>query len=184
MSMFTSYGSAYKYYDTPDGQDLLKKTWYLVRNAASVSVPYAFSDVMLITYPKSYLSAIDRFFRCAIPPIVAAVLYSASMYTITNVRKKDTPENVVLASILPCLYLTKKIKNGMIASAVLVPAVGFAMCYKDSKMAWGTLLNQDLYDMDTETEGCIYNYWNTWTLMDDGVKGWKKAPKTPLNTTQ
>lgn len=89
----------YKYYDTPMGQDSLKKLWITTKLAGTGGLAWSTIDVMLNSKPKGYLPTIGRYIYITGPFIGIAGAFSITANAAANFRGKDDTWNYVLGGI-------------------------------------------------------------------------------------
>lgn len=81
MSLLT-----YKYYDTPEGQDIFKKTFVTTKYAILSSLPVATFDVLLYSHPKGVFQTVMRYGTFLGPAISMATAFTLTTNIAQNVR--------------------------------------------------------------------------------------------------
>ncbi|XP_065211604.1 uncharacterized protein ND-B14.7 [Planococcus citri] len=149
---------AYRYYDSPDGYDLFRKTEYVCRKAASFGATVGLTDILLITQPKTYFSMAERFVRLCVPPIIAGGIFTTTVYMATNIRKKDDSYNHLLGGILTTCYINKLFKNTPWCWIFGCPIILMVIAYKDHKMLEGTKFMEDDTDRLLNVGNPVFEY--------------------------
>ncbi|XP_047517116.1 NADH dehydrogenase [ubiquinone] 1 alpha subcomplex subunit 11 [Pieris napi] len=91
MSLLT-----YKYYDTPEGQDIFKKTLVTTKYAILASLPVATFDVLLYSHPKGIFQTVMRYGFYLGPAISMATAFTLTTNIAQNVRGKNDEFNYFL----------------------------------------------------------------------------------------
>lgn len=88
----------YKYFDTPDGEDLLQKLLVVLKPTALAALGFSTIDVMLYSHPKGYLQTIGRYAYISVPLISMASAFVVTTNMCANIRKKDDKINWVIGA--------------------------------------------------------------------------------------
>lgn len=83
----------YKYFSTPDGEEVLEKLWYVSKPSFFASLGVATCDVLLHSYPKGYLQIIGRYLYITGPLMAASTTFVVMTNVAGSIRKKDDPYN-------------------------------------------------------------------------------------------
>lgn len=83
----------YSYFDTPDGEDVIKKLWYVLKPTSLVAVGLSIADVLTVSQPKTYLQILGRFAYVSTPVLAAASSFVIITNMAASVRKKDDKFN-------------------------------------------------------------------------------------------
>lgn len=116
----------YKYFDTPDGQDIHKKLYYVMKPTILGAIYISTADVLLNSRPKGYPTIIKRFAYISLPIIGMSTAFVLTTNGLCLLRGADDKLNWVA--------------GGMAAGVVFgiwkktVPA-GFVACSIFSLMA-------------------------------------------------
>ncbi|XP_047117204.1 NADH dehydrogenase [ubiquinone] 1 alpha subcomplex subunit 11 [Schistocerca piceifrons] len=86
----------YKYYDSPEGQDCLKKMWYTTKTGALIGLGLSSFDVIMYSRPKGYFPTLMRYGYITLPIMGMAASFSATTCIATNARGKDGKLNYFL----------------------------------------------------------------------------------------
>lgn len=150
--------SAYRYYDSPDGQDLFRKTEYLCRKIGRSSGCFAAADVLLGMQPKSYWSMAERYFRVFAPPVAAGAVFTTTVYIATKLRKKDDAWNHVLGGVAATHFLNRFFKNTHLLWSFAFPFLLTLYVYKDLKLKEGYEFQPDITDCQYNMGSYVHEY--------------------------
>lgn len=89
----------YKYYDTPEGEDCLKKVFYMSKLAGISGLVVSTADVILLSRPRGYLPTVARYGYVTLPMIGMAAAFASTTCIATQVRKKDGKMNYILGGL-------------------------------------------------------------------------------------
>lgn len=89
----------YKYYDTPKGEDIVKKLWVTTKIAGSAGLMWSTIDVMLYSKPIGYLQTIGRYAYITGPFVGIAAAFAIASNVSASIRKKDDSLNYVIGGI-------------------------------------------------------------------------------------
>lgn len=81
MSLLT-----YKYYDTPEGEDIFKKTFVTSKYAVLTSIPPATFDVLLYSHPKGFFQTALRYGVYLGPAVAMATAFTLTANIAQNMR--------------------------------------------------------------------------------------------------
>ncbi|CAG9760222.1 unnamed protein product [Ceutorhynchus assimilis] len=100
----------YYYFDTPDGEDVMKKLWCVVRPTLPTATLIGIGDVLLYSYPKGYLNSALRFTAVAAPIVGIASTFVLVTNGMTSLRKKDDKLNWFVGGFVAgsCVGLVKR----------------------------------------------------------------------------
>lgn len=79
----------YHYHDTPDGEDILKKLWFVLKPAALVALGLGTCDVMLYSKPKGYMATLGRYAYLSMPVFGMTTVFVLASNMLRNARGKD-----------------------------------------------------------------------------------------------
>lgn len=85
----------YKYFDTPDGEDVFKKLWVILKPASLFALAVSTVDVMLYSHPRGYLPTLGRFIYVSTPILSMATVFVATTNLSASIRHKDDKLNWV-----------------------------------------------------------------------------------------
>ncbi|KAL1140199.1 hypothetical protein AAG570_000131 [Ranatra chinensis] len=162
--------NAYKYYDTPEGEDCFKKLWYVTKYAGVYSVLGASIDVLLYSHPKGYAATLGRYVYLISPALGVAAAFATTVCTATNVRHKDDKWNYLLGGLASGAVVgawRKNIKVGVFASLALGLA---AVLKKDSVENGWVVLGE------RSRNATVGNFWfvkRDYSIMPDPGRTWK-----------
>ncbi|XP_038211106.1 NADH dehydrogenase [ubiquinone] 1 alpha subcomplex subunit 11 [Zerene cesonia] len=162
----------YKYYDTPEGQDILKKTIVTSKNACLASIPIATFDVLLYSHPQGFFNTAFRYGTYFGTAIGMASAFTLTANIAQNVRGKNDGLNyfmggaasgVVFSALrkLPLLSLPMSIFLGCVAvvkkEAIDEGYTFFPDVKMGTKNAWSArndwTIAKDIEELKTWTTG-------------------------------
>lgn len=162
----------YKYFDTPDGQDTIKKLWVATKSMAVVSLTVATADVLLYSHPKGYLSTLGRYAYICFPLLGMSTAFVMLKNSAANVRGKDDKLNWVIGALAAGGIFgawRKSVTAGFTACSTLS---GIAMLKKHALQNNWTLL-----DYETKIqEGGIRSVRHDFTLTAHRPGNWIREP--------
>lgn len=85
----------YKYFDTPDGQDILSKLLVVLKPTTMGALGISTVDVMLYSHPKGYWQTLGRYAYMSLPIIGMASAFVLTTNMVANLREKDDKVNWV-----------------------------------------------------------------------------------------
>ncbi|XP_018327163.1 NADH dehydrogenase [ubiquinone] 1 alpha subcomplex subunit 11 [Agrilus planipennis] len=109
----------YKYFDTPVGEDTLKKLWCITKIAAPVALGVATVDVMLYSSPSGYLPTLGRYAYICGPILGMTTAFVLTKNYSASIRQKDDKINWFLGA-LPA--------GGILGAWSKSTTVGFGAC--------------------------------------------------------
>ncbi|XP_041984841.1 uncharacterized protein LOC121737277 [Aricia agestis] len=80
---------SYKYYDTPEGQDIYKKLFVTSKYAVMVGMPLATQDVLMYSHPTGVFSTAYRFAFYLGPLVGMATAFTITANGLQNYRGKN-----------------------------------------------------------------------------------------------
>ncbi|KAG5891675.1 hypothetical protein JTB14_020093 [Gonioctena quinquepunctata] len=83
----------YSYFDTPDGQDVVKKLLYVWKPTSLVAFAAGTFDVIAWTQPKGYLPTLGRFVYLGAPIFGTTTAFVLTTNIAASLRKKDDKWN-------------------------------------------------------------------------------------------
>ncbi|XP_026755868.1 NADH dehydrogenase [ubiquinone] 1 alpha subcomplex subunit 11 [Galleria mellonella] len=90
---------SYKYYDTPEGTDILKKTFVTSKYAALTGLAAASFDVLMFSHPKGVINTIGRYGYIIGPLVGMASAFTVTANVVQNVRGKNDELNYFLGGV-------------------------------------------------------------------------------------
>lgn len=90
----------YKYYDTPDGQDCLKKLAVATKYGAIYGLFTSALDVLCISHPKGYGATFARIGYVTLPFLGVGATFATSTCLLTDLRNKDDHLNYLIGGAL------------------------------------------------------------------------------------
>lgn len=163
--------SSYSYFDTPDGEDCLKKLYFCSKNAAILGLFASTMDVLHYSHPKGYGAMIGRYAYTTLPITAMGAAFAAATCTAANIRKKDDKGNFAIGGLAAGAIWgawKKSYKFGIYGGFALA---GFAVILKDSYQNDWPILN-------TDPKRVPYTpFWirQDWSIVEDPGRTWKRG---------
>lgn len=158
----------YRYFDTPDGEDTIKKLWVASKLAGVTSLGIATGDVLLYSHPKGYLPILGRYAYVCLPIMGMTTAFVIIKNMATSVRGKDDKFNWVLGACTAGGILgawQKSTRAGFTACMVFSAA---AMVKKHALQNGWTLFDHDL----KQQQGGIRSVRHDFTLTKHRPGNW------------
>lgn len=89
----------YKYYDTPEGSDIFKKTFVTSKYAAIAGFGAASFDVLMYSHPKGAVKTIGRYAWYLGPLVGMATAFTLTANVSQNIRGKNDKLNYFLGGL-------------------------------------------------------------------------------------
>ncbi|CAH1403425.1 unnamed protein product [Nezara viridula] len=162
--------TSYSYFDTPDGEDCLKKLYFISKNAAILGLFASTMDVLHYSHPKGYAALLGRYAYTTLPITGMGAAFAAVTCAATNIRKKDDKVNYAIGGLAAGAVWgawKKSYKFGYYGGLALA---GFAVLVKDSFQNNWPLLGE-------ETKKMPYSpFWirQDWSVVSDPGRTWKR----------
>lgn len=90
----------YNYFDTPDGEDITKKLWCVLKPTAMVALAAGTVDVMMHSKPKGYIATLGRYAYISLPVMGIAATFVITTNMAKNIRNKDDYMNWALGGLV------------------------------------------------------------------------------------
>lgn len=158
----------YSYFDTPDGEDIAQKLWYVLKPATIFGLGWATMDVMLYSHPKGYFQTLGRYAYIAAPAIGMASSFVLATNAAANIRKKDDKLNWVIGGCAAGSVFgiwRKSTIRGFGACAVF----SLAALVKKSALQYGWVLIPDKFNA---VNGGVSSVRQDWSLMQERPRNW------------
>lgn len=161
----------YKYYDTPEGQDIFMKTFATSKYAAMAGLAMASLDVMMYSHPKGFANTAGRFAWFLGPMVGMAAGYVVTTNAMQNIRGKNDKLNYFMGGAVAGCILSAWQK----APVAAVPAAvifGLAAIVKKTSVDEGWPFFPELTSATQSIRSVKYD----WTLAEDHeeLKNWTK----------
>lgn len=85
----------YSYFDTPEGEDIPKKLWYVLRPTTIIYIYCTTCDLLLYSKPVGSVAILKRFAHLALPFFTVPTAYVLVSNSLVNLREKDDVFNWV-----------------------------------------------------------------------------------------
>lgn len=79
----------YRYFDTPDGQDVVQKLWFVLKPTFYTAIGFSTCDVLLRSYPKTYSQLIGRYLYITGPMLAISSTFVIVTNLAASIRKKE-----------------------------------------------------------------------------------------------
>ncbi|CAD0202847.1 unnamed protein product [Chrysodeixis includens] len=161
----------YKYYDTPEGQDIFLKTVALGKYAALAGVAAASLDVLMYSHPKGLASTAGRFAWYIGPLVGMAAGYAVTHNCVQNFRGKNDKINYFLGGAVAGSILSAWQKAPVFAVPAMV-ILGVAGIIKKTAVDE----NWEFFPDVPHATKIITSVGNDWTMVKDieELKNWTK----------
>ncbi|CAG5014835.1 unnamed protein product [Parnassius apollo] len=158
MSLLT-----YKYYDTPEGQDIYKKVFVTSKYAVLTGLASATLDVLMFSHPKGFVNTTGRYMFYIGPLVGMASAFTVTTNIAQNIRNKNDGINYFLGGIAAGSIFGAWLRSVTVAvpAAVVLGAVGFV---KKSGVDNGWTFMPQLPPSATKT---IKSAKHDWTMVKD-----------------
>ncbi|KAJ2948802.1 hypothetical protein O0L34_g8060 [Tuta absoluta] len=116
---------SYKYYDTPEGQDIYKKTFVMSKYAAASGFALGTFDVLMFSHPKGIAGTVGRYGFFIGPLVGMAAAFTVTTNVLQNYRGKNDKINYAIGGAVAGTIASAWLRSGVLA----VPAAAlFAAC--------------------------------------------------------
>uniref|UniRef100_A0A1B6H0T4 NADH dehydrogenase [ubiquinone] 1 alpha subcomplex subunit 11 n=1 Tax=Cuerna arida TaxID=1464854 RepID=A0A1B6H0T4_9HEMI len=162
----------YHYYDTPEGEDCLKKVIFMNKMGLFFGISAATIDVIAYTKPVGFANIASRYVMISWPIMAVGSTFAAVTCLSTSLRGKDDTYNYSLGGFAAGCVAGAAMRSGTFgtSAAVLFAAMAYTKkhCEEIGQPLFGT--QQKSYDFG----GFWSNRWD-WSLIGEGEKGWRKS---------
>lgn len=117
------------YFDSPDGNDLLDKLWYVLKPTALSGLFISTADVMLYSRPVGYMATLGRYAYITIPLLGMSTAFVLTTNTLANIREKDDKINWALGACAAGMVFGKW-RNSTVAGSFACVAFSAAAVLK------------------------------------------------------
>ncbi|XP_014365708.2 NADH dehydrogenase [ubiquinone] 1 alpha subcomplex subunit 11 [Papilio machaon] len=170
MSLLT-----YKYYDTPEGEDIYKKVFVTGKYATLTGLAVASFDVLMFSHPKGILNTTGRYMFYLGPLVGMATAFTVTANVAQKIRGKNDGVNYFLGGAAAGSILsawTRSLTIALPAACVL----GAAALVKKAAVDGGWVLMPSIPPSATKT---IQSVRHDWTMVNDidTLKTWTTGNK-------
>lgn len=163
---------SYKYYDTPEGHDVFKKTIVTGKYAALAGLGIATMDVLMYSHPKGLFNTAYRYAYFIGPLVGMATAFTVTANCAQNIRGKNDNVNYFLGGAASGAVLgawQRSLTLGVPAAVVL----GVAAIAKKMSVDQGW----EIFPEITPAPKSIRSVKHDWTLVKDmeDMKTWTKG---------
>lgn len=161
---------SYKYYDTPEGQDIYKKVFVTSKYAAITGLGVATFDVLMYSHPKGIFNTVNRYAFFMGPMVGMAAAFTVTANAAQNIREKNDVWNYFLGGVASGAVFGawNKTVAGAVPMALVLGAIG---------MLKKTAIDNDwvLVPEVTTAHKSIRSVNHDWTMAKDieELKSWK-----------
>lgn len=165
----------YQYYDTPDGEDCLKKVIYMNKLGVLFGGFYSTLDVISFSKPVGVGNIALRYATITLPLMAIGSTFAAVTCLSTNIRKKDDFWNYFWGGVAAGGVTGAVTKSGPLGTLCALTFGCAGMTKKYAIQEGWTLLPPHTKKHENETS-CIWTVNFDLSLTPDNLpKGWKKA---------
>lgn len=158
----------YKYFDTPDGQDIFKKLWIVLKPASMVALAVSTLDVMLYSHPKGYLPTLGRFVYISTPILSMSTAFVATTNLSASIRGKDDKLNWVAGACAAGSVVGIWRKNTPVGFVACLAFSILAIVKKDVMQNGWELMPKD----GPRSHGGVRMVRHDWTLTKERPRNW------------
>lgn len=95
----------YSYFDTPDGEDIPKKCWYVSKNVGRIAVATASLETLFGRGPRTPIAVLAIFAKHIGIAVSTGLAFCSGTYISQDLRQKDDAKNhVVGAAAASCVF--------------------------------------------------------------------------------
>lgn len=161
----------YKYYDSPEGEDCLKKLAYVTKYCGIYGFIGSTIDILLYSHPKGYGSIVGRYAYITFPIMGMGAAFTAATCAATNLRKKDDKLNYFIGALSAASVWgawKKSYKIGIYGGLALGLA---AVIFKDSVENNWPILKHSRARMNMDS----WTLHQDWSLTKDPSPTWRRS---------
>lgn len=168
----------YRYYDTPDGEDCLKKLVAINKLALFLGVSASTLDVVMYSKPMNFSSFAARYAYITFPVMAVASTFSVTSCLLTTYRGDKDTHNYFAGGFAAGCVAGAIARNGILGTtcAVLFGSVAYVRKSCDlAGLSWsGTMPPHNL--------GNIWAIKLNHSMYEEKPRGWKKSADEVLPT--
>ncbi|XP_022920768.1 uncharacterized protein [Onthophagus taurus] len=158
----------YRYFDTPDGEDLFKKLWLVAKPAFFTGIFLSTADVLCFEKHKSYTQVAGRYAFITLPLVGIASTFVITSNLAAQQRKKDDIWNWGLGGA---------VSGGLVGAWRRSAVAGFSAA---AGLAFLAIVRKDLHERGWELvpenivrmHGGVQVAKMDWTLMKERPRNW------------
>ncbi|XP_030037310.2 NADH dehydrogenase [ubiquinone] 1 alpha subcomplex subunit 11 [Manduca sexta] len=163
----------YKYYDTPEGHDIYKKTFVTSKYAFLTGLAAGSADVLMYSRPKGFVNTAGRMFYIIGPLVGMATAFTVTTNVAQNYRGKNDKLNYFMGGAAAGCVFSAWMKTGAVAlPAALV--LGTAAVVKKMAIDSGT----EFFPTVAHATKTIKSVKHDWTITEnfDELKNYTTGP--------
>lgn len=163
---------AYKYYDSPEGQDIFLKTVATSKYAALTGLVMGSYDVLMYTKPTGFPNTLARYAYFVGPLVGMATAFTVTANVTKNLRGKNDKLNYFLGgAVAGAIYSTWQKAPVLAVPAMVI--LGAAAMIKKTAIDGGHTFFPDLPQMTKTAQSARHD----WTKAGDieSLKTWSKG---------
>ncbi|XP_053614628.1 NADH dehydrogenase [ubiquinone] 1 alpha subcomplex subunit 11 [Plodia interpunctella] len=153
---------SYKYYDSPEGQDIFKKTFVTSKYAAITGLTAASFDVLMYSHPKGFVNTIGRYAWFIGPMVGMAAAFTVTTNVAQNIRGKNDKINYFLGGVAAGSVFGAWQRNATVAVPLSV-LLGVAAVIKKTGVDEGWTFFPEI----SHATKTIQSVRHDWTLVKD-----------------
>ncbi|XP_068620483.1 NADH dehydrogenase [ubiquinone] 1 alpha subcomplex subunit 11 [Battus philenor] len=168
MSLFN-----YKYYDSPEGQDVYKKVFVTGKYATLTGLAAATYDVLMYSHPKGIVNTTGRYMFYLGPLVGMATAFTVTTNVAQNFRNKNDGVNYFLGGVAAGSIFGAWMRSLTVAVPACI-GLGAVALIKKAAVDNGWILIPQMPPSATKT---IQSVRHDWTLVKDldNLKTWTKG---------
>lgn len=159
----------YKYYDTPEGQDIFLKAFACSKYAFLTGVTAGAYDTLMYSHPKGFVNTAGRFMWYVGPLVGMAASFAVATNVAQNIRGKNDNINYFIGGAVAGSIFSAWQRSGVIA----VPAMVILGC---AGMIKKSAIDNDwtLFPAPKQATKTIQSVRHDWTMVKDieELKNW------------
>ncbi|XP_019879876.1 uncharacterized protein LOC109607855 [Aethina tumida] len=160
----------YKYFDTPDGEDVFKKLLCVLKPTFLTAFGVSTADVLLYSHPKGYAKILSRYAFIGLPIVGIASTFVLATNMCANIRKQDGMINWFVGGAAAGSLVGVWARRPMMGfNAAIALGILGAMRKNADQNKWHVFYPDDM----PIGYGTIWGVNQDWTLLPDTrPKGW------------
>ncbi|KAJ0174340.1 hypothetical protein K1T71_010486 [Dendrolimus kikuchii] len=160
---------SYKYYDTPEGQDIFFKTFACSKYALLAGITAGAYDTLMFSHPKGFVNTAGRFMWHIGPLVGMAAGFAVATNASQNIRGKNDSINYFIGGAVAGSIFSAWQRSGLIALPAML-LLGFAGVLKKNSIDE----NWSFFPVAQQATKTIQSVRHDWTMVKDieELKNW------------
>lgn len=161
----------YKYYDTPEGQDIFMKTFAASKYAAMAGLAAATLDVLMYSHPQGFVNTAGRVAWFVGPMVGVAASFVVTTNALQNIRGKNDKINYFVGGAVAGSILAAW-QKAPVAAVPAAVVLGLAAIVKKTSVEEGWSFFPEMKSATQSIRSVKYD----WTMVKDidELKNWTK----------